>query len=149
MPKIPIDEAPAGPAMDAAVAEALGWKRTLMHPVDYHNWTNYPNVWYITPDGIIENVTNIPPYSTDIAAAWGLDKTAWRWKFYETPNTLAVILFTSIEMQCEAAWISPSWPEGTIVIQNLWQDDKASTYALGRCRAFLMTNGVEYVEVPE
>jgi len=60
MPKTPIDEAPAGPAMDAAVAEALGYEcvcdeESLDCPIhcDDDPWTKRR-------------------YSTDIAAAWKL-----------------------------------------------------------------------------
>jgi hypothetical protein len=149
MPKIPVNECPAGPAMDAAVAKALGWRNLHWREVDRESnhyapggwWGNGPNGECYLDKG----------YSSDIVAAWKLDRIGWRWQFWETPETLAVTLFTSIEMASDAAWESPRLPEGTIVVQNRWEDSesKVDAYALGRCRAFLKANGVEFVEVLE
>ena len=59
MPKIPVDECPAGLAMDAAVAECLGWKRCPGEKIDH----------WIPPDFDMPIVRS---WSTDIAAAWEL-----------------------------------------------------------------------------
>jgi hypothetical protein len=132
-----------GRELDALVAEALGWKRTDERPPDYHNWTNYPDVWYRTPNGTIENVTNIPPYSTDIAAAWQMDRPGWTWEFQETSHDLTATLYPSPEARSEALASYPILPEGVTLVRREWGDDKAGTYAWVRCLAALRAVGVE------
>jgi len=65
MPKIPIDECPAGPEMDAAVAEVLGFKT---------KWFEYPDgskILLLCDER--DNWRSIPAYSANnIAAAWEL-----------------------------------------------------------------------------
>jgi hypothetical protein len=65
MPQIPVDECPAGPAIDAAVAEALGW----------HEDTG----WWMDKDNEIQEAACIGcnskstwSPSTDITEAWEL-----------------------------------------------------------------------------
>lgn len=66
-----IDEHEATPCFNAWVAEdVMGWLKTDQRRIDHQNWLEYPQEWYLKPNGDIENVTNIPEYSTDIAAAW-------------------------------------------------------------------------------
>jgi hypothetical protein len=60
-----------GPELDALVAErVMGWKRTNRRPCYPEAWANYPQEWFLTPDGSVENVTNLPRYSADITVAW-------------------------------------------------------------------------------
>ena len=70
--KTEIDEHEANRCLDGWVAEAvMGWKRSNHGPADLENWRSYPDEWYENPGSLtIENVTNIPAYSTYIAAAW-------------------------------------------------------------------------------
>lgn len=66
----------------------------------------------------------MPHFSTDIAAAWQVDRPVWQREFMEQIDGLHVFLFCG-----------PSWP--AIIVG--WDEcpDKAAAYALGRCRAAL------------
>jgi hypothetical protein len=57
--KVPVDEAPAGAALDAVVADCLGWKRCPGG-----------NISHWIPPGF--NMPVVRSWSTDIAAAWEL-----------------------------------------------------------------------------
>ena len=64
----------AGRETDALVAERLGWKNVRFDgeevKIDAHSFTRYPMGWYgENPDRPLWR-TEIPHYSTDIAAAW-------------------------------------------------------------------------------
>jgi hypothetical protein len=122
MPKIPVDECPAGPEMDAAVAEALGFKTKGFEYADGSKI--FLCLVGKTASG---NVAwrSIPAYSTDIAAAWVLaEKERMRIGWTEAWD---VPYAACRELICEYA-------------------DK---HPLAICRAFLKANGVEHVEVPE
>ena len=68
---INIDEHEANRCLNIWVAEVVvGWIKTNQRRTDHQNWLEYPQIWYLKPNGDIENITNIPEYSTDIAAAW-------------------------------------------------------------------------------
>ena len=124
MPKISVNECPAGPEMDAAVAEVLGFKTK----------------WFESPDGskILllcverDDWRSIPAYSTDIAAAWGL------WD--------ADMTIHRQDGQCHCILS----PEYGLCMELLLSKASAvaDTAPLAICRAFLKANGVEYVEVP-
>ncbi len=83
------------------------------------------------------------PYSTDIAAAWTVDKPGWLWEFQETSQVLTVTLYTSSEMMQRAIRDFPILPEDVVLIRREWLDDKAATYAWLRCLAALEAVGVE------
>ena len=69
--KTEIDEHEAGRKTDVCVAVVvMGWKQSDQGPRDPENWRSYPDEWYEKPDGHLENVTNVPEFSTSIAAAW-------------------------------------------------------------------------------
>ena len=123
MPKIPIDECPAGPAMDAAVAEALGW-----HWHDGRG-TAGPSYWE-TADGDTAYIWDFEP-STDIVAAWELIENLKKRR-------------PMVTIQLDgwgSTWIC--WVDNN----NMNQWEKGETAPLTICRAFLKANGVEYVEV--
>ena len=84
----------------------------------------------------------IPLYSTDIAAAWTVDKPGWLWEFKEMPATLTVILYTSFELRCKAMEIYPRIPKEVILIWHEWLKDKVQTYAWLRCLAALEAGDV-------
>lgn len=85
----------------------------------------------------------IPFYSTDLAAAFTVDKPGWLWEFTESVGTLTVILYTSLEMWRKAIGDYPIFPEDAILVRQIWLDDKAQTYAWLRCLAALKAVGVE------
>jgi len=130
MPKIPVDECPAGPAMDAAVAETLGFET---------KWFGYPNGSKILlclvgkiaskHDGWTEqdDWRSVPPYSTDIAAAWGLAESCRHSGF-------------------GVGW-SEDWGAPYCMMGDTYEYGETVPHAI--CRAFLKANGVEYIEVPE
>ena len=128
MPKIPVDECPAGPALDATVAEALGLKT---------KWFEYADskmrlcLVGKTASGNVD-WRSIPAYSTDIAAAWGL------WD--------ADMTIHRQDGQCHCILS----PEYGLCMELLLSKASAvaDTAPLAICRAFLKANGVEYVEVP-
>lgn len=121
MAKIPIDEAPAGPAMDAAVAEVLGWRQ-----LSYRLWHDRDGRerWIDNKDG-----TWSP--STGIAAAWELFK---KLRERQPPVTFQLDGW-------DHHWVCWVDKEGI----NRWA--KAQTASLAICRAFLKANGVEYLEL--
>jgi len=71
--KIPIDEVPAGPILDAAIAELHGWQRIgieLWPPdIDPYMPENRLKCWEISE---VVGSTRPPYYSINIAAAWEL-----------------------------------------------------------------------------
>jgi hypothetical protein len=126
MPGIPVDEAPAGPAMDAAVAEALGW--------GYINSSRFGGWCWRYPDDITGWLYEKPPrFSTDIAAARGL------WGGHIT------ILKIGNRCQCILH------PKYGYCIELLLSKATAEGYTAAHaiCRAFLKANGIEYVEVTD
>ena len=129
--KIPVDECPAGPAMDAAIAKIL-------------NGHSFDGLGRIENRGgtIAEfcKICNKPrgyhrlwSYSTDIAAAWELFKEL---KEKQSPVTIYQI----------DGWKNHSWTcwidrDGS----NLRADANSAPLAI--CRAFLKAHGVEYIDV--
>lgn len=83
MPKIPVDEAPAGPWLDAAVAQALG--HLVAHQPDFGRWfiasdadalqegLNHGEFWEDITDPVrVRYCSTMPKYSSRIEAAWEL-----------------------------------------------------------------------------
>jgi len=81
--------------------------------------------------------------STDIAAAWQVDRPGWVWEFQETSHDLTATLYPSPEARSEAIASWPVLPKGVALVRREWGDDKASTYAWVRCLAALRAVGVE------
>lgn len=78
---------------------------------------------------------DVPHYSTDLAAAWQIDKPGWRWEFSELSCGLDVILWSEsgdLEKLGQAYILWDSVP------------DKATAYCLARCRAALEAVGVDW-----
>lgn len=118
-----IDALEAGERLDALIAiHVMDWKLTDRRPPDIKNWSNYPDEWYEEPDGFLSNVTSIPPYSTEIAAAWGV------WKRMPEAKALdeAGGLF-SARFHCE--WGAGGWELGYYAV--------GSTPMLAVCKAAL------------
>ena len=82
---------------------------------------------------------NLPHYSTDIAAAWLVDKPGWYWIFHEALNHLQITLYPSKELYHKRPWDLQPYPKGIICVKVNWDErkTKAEVYALGRCRAAL------------
>ena len=83
------------------------------------------------------------PYSTNIAAAFSIDKPGWLWEFQETPETLTATLYTSFALRRKAIEMYPVLPMDVIFIRRGWLGDKAQTYAWLRCLTALEAVGVE------
>ena len=136
MPKIPIDECPAGAEMDAAVAVALGWKLNdtgdewLDAGGTYMKAAKY---WRI---GGNDDILPWKP-STDIATAWEMESALE----VDAQSDYVMALFNLVTIDLGA----PDFY--TFKKSVYWQMVHASP--LDRCRAFLKTNGVEFIEVPE
>lgn len=135
-----------GRELDALMAEALGFKT---------KWFVYPDNSRILlclvgktasrNDGWVErdDWRSVPPYSTEIAAAWRVDRPGWTWEFQETSHDLTATLYPSPEARMEAVTSYPVLPEGVALVRREWGEDKASTYAWVRCLAALRAVGVE------
>ena len=126
-----IDEMEAGREMDAVVAaKVMGWHKTDRH------FGQFGELWWNVPDGVLSwaktSFGSFQP-STDIIAAWQVDRPTWEWTFSEQKDCLGIIL---------------SLPKRYFLVGVLWAevDNKALAYALGRCRAALKAVGVEEVE---
>jgi len=133
-----IDHMPAGREMDALVAErVMGWK-----------WARWYQPFY---DGVVRTLVPLgntlleqygeadgseplryqyywrcPNYSTtDIVAAWGVNRQGWEWSFDESPLGLYIAVRSSegAEYLAVVTWEETQTYEGA--------------YALGRCRAAL------------
>lgn len=136
--KIPVDEAPAGPETDAAVAEALGWLPYESDGVWY--WKDMSNddfPYYDYHAGGYGYVEDIKPWSpsTDIAAAWELLP-----RMQSAYGILLGILYNVTECKTMK-------DDKPIIGRAEGQGAKQTAHAI--CRAFLKANGVECVEMLE
>jgi hypothetical protein len=127
MPKIPVDECPAGPHMDAAVAE-LG----IQFPTSIE-YDEDGNLRYYHSDGMWGEL--VSSYSTDIAAAWGFEKSLEVDQRFDYIMHLFNLVATDLG--------APDFLTFNKAVY--WRMTHASP--LDRCRAFLKANGVEFVEV--
>jgi hypothetical protein len=134
--KVPVDEAPAGSAMDAAVAEVLGWlpyecdaiwywKDMSDDDFPYYNYVAYSHNVHSYE---LEDVKVWSP-STDIAAAWEL-----------LEGFTAQIATLSGGMWGVILGTHPMEPTRSV---------KAETAPLAICRAFLRASGVIEIEVDD
>jgi len=115
-----------GRELDALVVEmVMDWDHQDI-------WDDEP---LVPPDVyLIRLKETVPPYSTDIAAAWQVDRPSWVWEFQETSHDLTATLYPSPEARMEAVTSYPILPEGVTL---------ASTYAWVRCLAALLAVGME------
>jgi hypothetical protein len=157
MKRIPIDECPAGPALDAAAGKALGWTEYEIDGLRF--WQapaqeEQPGEWestgyFIYPthsDLHFELPAHLRLYggkgtwrpSKDIAAAWelveDLYKQAGEW-----------ISTTRSHKGNYCAGVI-----GTVSDWDWWEySSEADTAPLAITRAYLKAKGVEFVEVPD
>lgn len=136
MPKTLVDECPAGPEMDAAVAEAADWVKNFLYDRD-----GLPKrTAYVDPsDDYREVVRDIATWhpSTDIAAAWKMESTLE----VDQQADYVMALFNLVAVDLGA-------PDSCAFKKAVyWRMAHASP--LDRCRAFLKANGIEYIEVSE
>ena len=130
MPKIPIDECPAGPAMDMAVAEALGW---------------HIEFWQDGADGgcelCDEEGNHVRPWSYDPSPRWRWSPStdiAAAWEFAPGILNGKHLVFMGTHW---AIWHFDGY-------DNMPNDAVGETAPLTICRALLKANGVEHMEVP-
>jgi hypothetical protein len=86
-----------------------------------------------------------PRFSEDVGEAWKLDRSYLRWEFGETEGGLEIRVQPTEEIWRE--FYADVWPtyEGSGISASVgWGEveDKATAYALGRCRAILKVLGV-------
>ena len=132
MPKIPIDEVPAGPGMDIAVALTLGLGDIFQDGSNYYVASNRAAFQRMKETGRIYEQAGhfcypLATYSTDIAAAWKLAETYKHGGF-------------------GVGW-SESWGVPYCMMGDAYE--YGDTVPLAICRAFLKANGVEFVEVTD
>lgn len=70
----------------------------------------------------------LPNYSTDMTAAWSLDRPGWLWEFKETVNGLVARLIWQVDNDWTKAHARETFP--------LWADfpSKSAAYAWARCQ---------------
>jgi hypothetical protein len=137
MVKIPVDECPAGPAMDAAVAKALGleifphsglWDGSFAGggwcPVCRRSFRSDVKAAEIS-------CSEPPPYSTDLIEAWPL-----LFKMQSAYGILLAIFRDLIECKI--------MKDDRPIVGRAQNRD----VTLAISRTFLKANGVEYIEVP-
>lgn len=129
MAKIPVDDAPAGPAMDAAVARAVGCDVKTYPPGQPASY--YCGCSESYPHGDSATI-GLKRYSSGIAAAWRLVETMAQ-RSGTDPARLAFGAYV------EQAGVSEFERE------PLWSLSSAEA-ALRVSRAFLKVHGVEFVE---
>jgi hypothetical protein len=128
--KIKVDECPAGPAMDAAVAEALGWENLHWKEMDRGPNHYAPEGWW--GDGPNGECYLAKSYSTDITAAWELWSnlcTNWfhaKLTFNDELHVTASLYRDSKSVQYADSTIEAMAEDGMLAI----------------CRVFLKANGV-------
>ncbi len=131
-----------GRELDARVADIMGRCGHVLEKVQDHYRCQKcgEEFWGISWR---EGYCAFPLYSTEIDAAWTVDKPGWLWEFQETSQTLTVELYTSSEMMQRAIRDFPILPKDVVLVRREWLDDKAATYAWLRCLAALEAVGVE------
>ncbi|MGD8499539.1 MAG: hypothetical protein PVJ86_02765 [Phycisphaerales bacterium] len=140
--KVPVDECPAGPEIDAAVAQALGYEVQWSPQPDGFRAPIYlvgTITWY--DDGVDRpHWTIVPNYSLEIAAAWELIERL-------KDKAFDVSLEIRWDFSCWAACFFGDWTSG--YGGDAIYRAEGETAPLTISRAFLKANGMEYVEVLE
>lgn len=154
MKKIPIDEAPAGPEMDAAIARALGCNVTIgKREGRQAAFCNCESREHENPITYVSRM--LKRYSQDIEAAWEL--VEWLHQRIDeaedgNPDALPFALAWYQRLRLEFGRKTGWW--ASFDARNIKGIEPsflciAETARLAICRAFLKANGIEYIEVPE
>lgn len=148
MKRIPVDECPAGRAIDVAVAIA-GYDKNLVVDFEYGliatskmRLREALESGWIGWDSILKGEAGSfclesPKYSTDIVAAWDLMRL----------ESMAIIPLKSDRWLAIPYSAIPD--DYTAYKIDLTDGEIASTAPLAIARAYLKARGVEFVEVPE
>jgi hypothetical protein len=136
MPKIPVDKAPAGSAIDIAVALALDLGDIFLDGTGWYVASNSATFRRMKEGGSFEHAGHfcypLAAYSTDISAAWKLVQWATKSLSFNLVNL--------------------AWVDGDLRWSCTFGASINRVYAgsasLAICRAFLRANGVEYVIEP-
>lgn len=126
------------------VAERLGWCWVTNI---YYTWIEPPTAEWIEkyremnehqkcgrPDDWDEDsISSIPDWPSDIAAAWELDGDGWFWSFCEFGPCLS----TTVDIAAKNRRIRPA------DFMEPWRETKQQTYAVARCRAWLLAKFAE------
>jgi len=128
-----IDKMPAGRETDALVAKVMGWRNVHTLPGGNVYFGEMPddwnrNCWQHGPDWNIPHLDQVWQFSTEVCAAWMVDREGWRWQFHEGIDDLFVVLTPTICDDEPSLDSFVTWDEGP---------DKPSVYALARCRTVL------------
>ena len=145
-----VEDMPAGPEMDAWVAEqVMGWhlddtgmlwcnaEGTFLQRKSYSDFL----------DPALQHGAWVP--SRDIAAAWQVDKKGWIWQFREQPWGLQATLYPSLEIWGKQQEMYPLIPAEVLDTEILWpyiKGNRIAAYCLARCRLALIVCDV--TEVP-
>ena len=135
-----------GRELDTKMAELMGW-RLVADNANALTWSDDESKEF--PAGKLYTWfdTSYPSFrpSTDIAAAWLVDKPGWYWTFFETPIFLQITLYPSIEVWHKRPGDYQVLQKEIIIITVNWDEckTKAEVYALGRCRAARMAAEAE------
>jgi len=139
--KIPIDQAPAGPAMDAAVAEAQGW--VIFNDGDSPE-SDYPRLW----QGIDGYLTGYSLDEWPEGEQWGDAPELFSAHGVWRPSTDTAQAFKLIESQKDKPFFKLErmhnrWKANVYV--NSRGKGEANTASLAICRAFLKAQGGEEI----
>jgi len=61
-------------------------------------------------------------FSTDIAAAWTVDRDDWHWVFFEVPNRLQITLYPTRELWDRRPGDCEPYPAGVIFVDVPWSE---------------------------
>lgn len=160
MPKTPIDEAPAGLAMDAAVAKALGYievpfETAKRNPLEIRELPATESIWVFTIDYGCK-INSMPwiyrrhfgagdfhlwsPSTDDITAAWELwellsRQKPYSWALYSEGEDVTIEYYGDDYIGEREAGCGD------------WEREGKAPLVI--CRALLKVKGIEYIEVPE
>jgi len=150
MKQIPVDECPAGPELDAAVAKAMGWQKITIGPGAENKLIASGR----DPDNRIRVVLQ---FSQDIAAAWGLGE--WILEHTNFESCSSYVKYDYAQFMFHVQKGSGDWPPVAYGEIYTAAGEADPDYKLNQCgitvlplaitRAFLKANEVEYVEVAD
>ena len=138
MTRVPIDQAPAGPALDAAVAGAQGKRvKWMENAIGLSAWPAYfaglmssrDTDWISQADW-----RGVPEYSTDIAAAWELMEA-------KRAEMMAKDWIDFCDILKELILRNSGWRDVYALLSGLTP--------LAITRAYLKAKGVETIDIPD